>query len=166
MTTSKPTRYAEGTKVPISRSREEVEKLLMRYGASAFMYGNKQDRAAVSFEMAGRQYRIEVQYPAVTSFKGTPTQRQALYEVEQRRRWRGLVLIVKAKLEAASTGITTIEKEFFADEVVTGGRTVYQWYKPQLEEIYRSGKMPPLLPELSSARNEEIPDFVDGDWTE
>jgi hypothetical protein len=46
-------------------------------------------------------------------------------------------------------------------------QTVSQWLEPQIQEIYRTGKMPPLLPEQALARDEEIPDFfIEGEVKE
>ncbi|WP_243647545.1 hypothetical protein [Cuneatibacter caecimuris] len=59
-----------------------------------------------------------------------------------------LYLIVKAKLEAVETGISTIEREFFYDVVLPDGKTVGEWMAPQLETVYQSGDMPSMLPEL------------------
>ncbi|MBA2677138.1 MAG: hypothetical protein H0U76_01885 [Ktedonobacteraceae bacterium] len=59
-----PAKYAAGTTVSIARSREEIEKLLKNYGGTSFMYGSQGDRAAVMFELKGRQYRMEVSYPS------------------------------------------------------------------------------------------------------
>jgi len=165
-----PAKYAAGTTVSIARSREEIERLLKNYGAKSFMYGVRGNEAAVMFEMNGRQYRIQVHYPSLTSFTSpqrTREQVQAAYEAEQRRRWRSLVLVIKAKLEAVKSEITTIEQEFLAHAVMPNKQTVSQWLEPQLAEIYRSGRMPPLLPELSSARDEEVPDFfIEGEVSE
>ena len=83
--------YAAGTTVSIAKSREEVERLLKNYGAGSFMYGTAGDKAAVMFEMRGRQYRMELQYPPLQSFTSSQRNRdqmQAAYEAEQRRRWR------------------------------------------------------------------------------
>jgi hypothetical protein len=37
--------YAKGTKVPVERSRGELETVLRRYGADAFTYGVDQEHA-------------------------------------------------------------------------------------------------------------------------
>lgn len=165
-----PAKYAAGTEVSIAKSREEIEKLLRNYGATSFMYGSQGDRAAVMFELKGRQYRMEVKYPPLRSFersRRTDTQVIAAYEAEQRRRWRSLALVIKAKLEAVNSDITTIEEEFLAHTVMPNKQTVSQWLEPQIREIYATGKMPPLLPELASAREEEIPDFyIEGEIRE
>lgn len=163
-------KYAAGTTVSIGRSREEVERLLRNYGAGSFMYGTQGDKAAVMFEMRERQYRIELEYPPLTSFVSPQRNRQqvqAAYEAEQRRRWRSLVLVIKAKLEAVNSDITTIEEEFLAHAVMPNRQTVWQWLAPQIQEIYRSGKMPPLLPEFTQARDEDIPAFyIEGEVKE
>jgi hypothetical protein len=55
-------------------------------------------------------------------------------------------LLIKAKLEAVESEISTVETEFMTWMVLPNGETVGQWMMPQLEAIYQSGKMPPLLP--------------------
>jgi len=40
--------YAEDTRVPIERSRSEIERTLERYGATAFSYGWDEQRAPCS----------------------------------------------------------------------------------------------------------------------
>ena len=45
------TRYAEKTSVASDRSRAEIEKTLVRYGADQFMYGWQEDKAVVGFRM-------------------------------------------------------------------------------------------------------------------
>ena len=52
--------------------------------------------------------------------------------------------MIKAKLEAVETGITTFEEEFFAHFVLPGGKTVFQEAMPMLEQVYQ-GKDVPLL---------------------
>src|SRR5437762_9407150 len=140
-----PAKYADGTTVSIARSREEVERLLKNYGAGSFMYGTQGDKAAVMFEMKGRQYRMELEYPPLASFTSPQRNRQqvqAAYEAEQRRRWRSLALVIKAKLEAVNSDITTIEEEFLAHAVMPNRQTVGQWLEPQIRQIYETGKMP------------------------
>ena len=56
--------------------------------------------------------------------------------------------MVKAKLEAVEAGISIFEREFFSDIVLPDGRTVGEYVLPQVEESYRSGLMPPLLPAI------------------
>ncbi len=44
-------KYAEGTKVTVPRSREEIEKLLKSYGATGFAFGYDTDVAAILFQL-------------------------------------------------------------------------------------------------------------------
>ena len=75
----------------------------------------------------------------------TEDQAYAAWEQACRSRWRSLYLIIKAKLEAVESGISTIDREFLYDVVLPDGRTVGDIVTPQLEIAYQSGQMPPLL---------------------
>lgn len=163
-----PTRYAEGTTVPVEKSHIEVQKILKRYGATNSGFAEKGEAAAILFTMKGRRYRIELIYPAVGAFQQTGkvrrTQAQAAEarEKEIRRLWRALFMVVKAKLEAAQSGIVTFEQEFLAHTVLANDQTMSEWMEGQL----RAGKVP-LLPETAGARPEEVPDIViEGEFDE
>ena len=43
-------RYASNSKVGSTKSRDEIERTLTRYGAESFMYGWEEDRAVVAFK--------------------------------------------------------------------------------------------------------------------
>lgn len=66
-------------------------------------------------------------------------------EQQERQRWRALVLIIKAKLEAVESGITTIEEEFLPHIVTPTGETFGQWAVPQIREMKKTGKLPATL---------------------
>jgi hypothetical protein len=68
------------------------------------------------------------------------------WEQAGRQKWRALVLVIKAKLEAVEAGIVTFEEEFLAHIMLPDGRTVGEWTRPQLEAVYSDGSMPALLP--------------------
>lgn len=147
-------RFAENTTVAAERSRAEIEATLVRYGAGAFMYGWEEQRAVVQFRMANRHIRFDLPMPdpADRAFthhsRGvrTPTAAHAAWEQATRQRWRALALVVKAKLEAVESGITTFEEEFLAHILLPDGSTVGQWAAPQVEDAYITGSMPKLLP--------------------
>ena len=153
-------RYAENTSVSSDRSRAEIEKTLERYGADQFMYGWDQEAAVVGFRMQNRMVRFVLPMPAkddsqftktpTRGYARTPEQVYAAWEQACRQRWRALALVVKAKLEAVESGITTFEDEFMAHIMLPSGETVGQWMKPQIELAYSSGDMPTLLPERGS----------------
>lgn len=150
--------YAANTEVSEHKSREEIERTLVRYGAGGFSYGWKGDRAMIGFEMQGRLIRIELKMPnredeafTISPMGRTRTAEAAQKEYQQalRQRWRALALVVKAKLEAIDSDISTFEQEFAAHIVLPDGRTVGEWIIPQIREVYRTGEMPPMLPGLS-----------------
>lgn len=145
--------YAAETKVSVERTRGEIERTLKRYGATEFLNGWQQTRAAVGFVVKGRQYRLILPIPDVGEFALTPTGLQRsegaaekAHDQELRRRWRALLLVIKAKLEAVQSGITTFENEFGMHTVLTDGTTVAEHVMPAIEETYRTGRVPQLLP--------------------
>jgi hypothetical protein len=164
-TTKKAPRYAEGTKVSTEKSRIEVQKLLTSYGATNSAHGEQQDKATILFTMKGRQYRIELSYPSLDDFamdrlgrRRLTHQRVIARDQEIRRLWRALYMVVKAKLEAAQSGIVTLEEEFLAHAILRNEQTVSEWVEPQ----FLTGKVP-LLPEVSSASIPDL-DFTEGEW--
>lgn len=144
------TRYASSTTVSTEASRSEIEKTLRRYKADAFMYASEADRAVIQFRIGLRQVRFMLQMPDrkdrefTWHSRGQRTDDAAdkLWEQACRQRWRALALVIKAKLEAVSAGITTIEDEFLAHTVLPDGRTVSQMIQPQLQVAYDTGAMP------------------------
>src|SRR5262245_13276700 len=111
-------RYAATTSVSVERTRAEIERMLVRYGAQAFQYGWEEDRAAIAFKLHERYVRILLPMPDRAGFghtetgkRRTETAAQAAYDQAVRQRWRALLLIIKAKLEAIAGGITTLERE-------------------------------------------------------
>ncbi len=127
-------KYAQYTSVSVARSRTQIEDCLERYGASSFVSGWDRARgiSAVGFEFNGLVFRIEISIPADCTAQ------------EERQRWRVLLLVLKAKLEAVECGISTVEEEFLA-YVMTPGGTLGKRLLPQLNGIAKSGAIPPLL---------------------
>jgi len=153
-------RYAERTEVSSDRSRGEIEKTLKRYGATQFAYGWDRTGAVIAFVAHGRQIRFVLPLPDSDDreFTRTPTgrpraaaQAEAEYERAVRQRWRALSLVVKAKLEAVSAGIAVFEDEFLAYTVLPSGETVGQAVGPRVEEAYRTGQVPALMPSYPKA---------------
>lgn len=147
--------YAEGTKVDSGASRAEIERTLERYGATSFAYMRDRERAAIAFTAHGKQIRFVLALPdpqsrAFTHTPATNRPRAAAaaageYEKAVRQRWRALALVVKAKLEAVSSGIFTFEQEFYAHIVLPGGDTVYERTNTQVDAMIESGESIPLL---------------------
>jgi hypothetical protein len=151
-TKGKPMSYAQGTEVPIERSKGEIEHILAKYGADGFGYMIERTRAVIAFRAGNRNIRFILPLPKAVDVAQTPTGRKRKTRViddallqETRRRWRALSLSIKAKLETVSSGIAEFEEEFMPYIVMPGGKTVAEQLRPQIEEVYTSGKRFPLL---------------------
>lgn len=149
-------RYAQNTSVPADRSRDEIEKTLICYGASGFGYSWERREVAINpiptrgprteqrmfamivFHFKDRHVRLELPMPNEREV-GTVTKA----EQATRQRWRALLLVIKAKLEAVESGISTLEQEFLANIVTQDGRTVGQVLVPRLSEAVESGRLLP-----------------------
>lgn len=147
--------FAENTSVPVERSRAEIESLLSKYGADQFMSGWDKSMAVINFRCHDRYVRFLLPLPERDEFvnppvrtgrKRTQAQIDDNWQQEMRRRWRAMALVIKAKLEAVATGITSFEEEFLAHIVLPDGGTVGKFMMPQVETAYATGKMPGLLP--------------------
>lgn len=146
--------YADRTTVTADQSKAEIERTLKRYGATGFMYGWDEERAMIAFEIKGIRVRLSLPMPDPDDFRHTPsgarlrTRKSAdeAYQAEVRRRLRAMPPMVKAKLEAVESGITTLEQEFLANIVMPGGETVGQRVLPALDQARRTGNLPTLLP--------------------
>lgn len=153
-------RYAEKTTVSSAASKAEIERVLKRYGATAFRYAWNDTTSTVEFQMRGRVVKFRLPLPdrndrSIThrrvnqsslTERRTPKQQEDAYEQAERQRWRAFLLVIKAKLEAVESGIVTLESEFLAQTMLADGSTVGEWVGPQIEEVYRTGGMPSLLP--------------------
>ena len=161
-------KFAKDTTVSVATSQAEIERTLERYGADSFVRAWDGDKAIVGFRLKNRFMRFILPLPSKESFRyvertwrnesggeragqrRTDIQTNAHWEQACRQRWRALNLVIKAKLEAVDAGISTIEDEFLANIVLPSGDTVSHWMHPQIEEAYRTGHMPPMLPMLGS----------------
>jgi len=149
--------YAAGTTVTVDRSKAEIERLLTRYGCSQFGSGwnneGGQAFAHVTFRHGQTSIMLGLPMPPASDFMyekkrsqwSSPRRRskeaaETAYGAEVRRRWRALALVIKAKLEAVESGISTLEREFFSDVVLPNGSTLGQVLIPQLEAL-QSGRL-------------------------
>ncbi len=145
--------YAQNTSVPVEKSKMEIERLLQRYGASKFASYWDDECATILFEAHKRRIKFMLPLPSKEEYKKTPEGRtrhnedaiHAAWEQGCRSRWRALCLIVKAKLEAVQSGVSTFESEFGWNTVMPNGKTVGETVHPAIEAAYTNGKMPPML---------------------
>lgn len=155
--------YARDTKVTVDRSRTEIEKTLTRYGATGFGYswerhevpvdppplhGAKtelREFATLVFHFKARRVRLDIPMPSAREVGGS----EARVAKAARQRWRAVLLVIKAKLEAVESGISTFEAEFLANIVTQSGRTVGEIVLPRMADAVEKGL---LLPAATDAR--------------
>ncbi len=149
-------RYAVNTSVSVDKSKAEIERILTRYGADDFFYGSKKKgntAAIIAFSLAGKHVKFALPLPNPDDFALTPSRRKRrhvddmlkAYEQACRQSWRALCLVIKAKLEAVESGITTFEQEFLAHILLPNNQTVGEHILPMVDQAYLDGKMPPLM---------------------
>lgn len=146
-------KYAENTSVSSEMSRLEIERTLIRYGATGFVYAIAEAKAMVGFLMNGKQVKFILPLPPMEDFRYTPTGRDRTEKSKMdareqacRQRWRALHLVIKAKLEAVESGISIFENEFMANIVLPDGTTAGDFMLPQINQAYETSEMPKLLP--------------------
>ena len=125
------------------RSLEEIKNTLMRYGADGFGYMETPQGAGIVFKLRNREYSIQIGLPSIDQFQTTSTGRrrteniiQQEFEKAVRQKWRALALVVKAKLEAVESGISTVEQEFLAFTVLPDGQQFGDWAQKRLDEDF------------------------------
>lgn len=145
MATGKPRRFAEGTAVPASKTRIEIEDMLKRHGATSFIYGEHQMVGNLRFAMRDRHIMFRLKLVDERQQAG-----------EHRRRWRVLLLTLKGKLESVTDQtVETFEEAFLAHTVMPDGRTVGEEMLPQLTDAYKSGRQPEMRLALPPSTGDE-----------
>ena len=140
--------YAANTSVPVERSRAEIERTLARYGASRFGTMIEPDGASIYFEVQGRKIQLRVPMPPrddaqFTRHRGRSTWARQVgateasrrYDQEFRRRWRVLLITVKAMLEAVDSKVLTFDQAFLAHIVTGTGETIGAVLTPKIDAI-------------------------------
>lgn len=145
--------YAQNTKVDALNSQAEILRILHKNGVVEHAFGNAIGddglaRSMVTFRNAGIAYRIAIIMPdegheAFThSETGRPRVASAAenaWKQECRRRWRSMVLLIKAKLVAVDDGITEFEEEFMPYAVTDTGETIAERILPSMKATSLSG---------------------------
>ena len=124
--------YAVGTKVPVSQSRDEIERTVRKYGADQFIAGSGHDFAVIGFTLMDRQLKFFIPIKDVDPR-------------EERRLWRVQLITIKANLEAVTSGLGKFDQIFLPNIVLPNGQTFGQFGVPQIESAYKNAEMPPLL---------------------
>ena len=142
-------RFAEKTTCTVDQTLADIKRLLKANGAESFAQGETGTVFALMFELHGRRYRMIVPMPTEADVKGGRflDSRGCRINRDQveRSRLRALLLVLKAKIEAAAIGLSTLEDELLPSLVLPDDMTFAQWSRPQVERAYCLGEMPPLL---------------------
>jgi hypothetical protein len=124
-------KYANKTKVPVSRSQAEIEKELSAFGATGFCCGWQGNVATVMFVVNDRSYKYQVFVHEESA--------------ENRRLWRCVLAAIKGKLISVNENITTFEEEFLSALILPTGETVGEKLLPEIEQHRLEGHMPEKL---------------------
>jgi hypothetical protein len=148
--------YADGTKVAESKSKTEIDSMLQKWRAESIMVGEHDGIGVVAFKMNGRFVQMRVRTPSeADALKANPKLKDRRYLerdelarqgklrewvlAERARRWRCLVLILKAKFTSVENAVESFEEAFLAHMLIGDGQTVGDVVVPQLTERYKSG---------------------------
>ena len=148
-----PQTYAANTEVPVTRSRDEIERTLTRFGASKFAYFSDPPFVSIAFEIRGLRVLMKMELPDRKLFERDTrgkirTESAVTKDWEQacRQRWRTLANAIKAKLAMVDDGISTVEREFLADVMLPSGESIGDRLAPEIKAVVESGDLPPLMP--------------------
>lgn len=156
--------YASGTAVSEEKSRQEIERMLQRWGATEFgvLTSWERNEAVIAFRHRAIQIRMcipmpdknDPRYSKTKTGKWTrsPESARQVFEGEVRRRWRCLCLALKAKMVAVEDGITTFEREFLPYMVTSDGRTIADALAPVIEHAIAGNGVISLDRQLPAGR--------------
>lgn len=136
------TKYAQGTSVPVERSIAELKRICEKYGASNFGFLQSDSTAAVFFKFDHRMYRMDLHFQLPSKTAGISSTEIKKMKAEERRKWRVLILTIKAmfvSIESEVFDSCTLFQPFtlLPDNTVIGERM-----NPQIDQAYQTGRMP------------------------
>ena len=144
--------YAERTTVSTSKSRDEIERILTRFGASGQAFARDDDKRVVmvAFHRDRRNYRFTLplpdaalekfwyanpEQPAYKRRKRSQGVHDEAVEQETRRLFRSLANFIKATLDAVESGIITADEALLPYLILPSGSTVYETSVMQLADM-------------------------------
>jgi len=134
-------KYAKNTTVPITRTKIQIQDLLISWGIEEFFFGTSPRGDGIGFKYEGKVYKHNVSMPPN---KNILSDRQ--YEQKVRQRWRILYMSLKMKLEEIDDGGISFEDQFLAMMCLPDGSTVGEFMKlPENIARLEETKMPKLL---------------------
>lgn len=133
-------RYAKNTTVPVARSKQNIEELLVSYGIEESFSGRSPRGDGIGWKYKSKVYKMSVPVPS----KEDKTDKQ--YEQEVRQRWRILYMSMKMKLEEIDAGVISFEDQFLAQMSLPDGSTVADFMRlPENIRRLEKTQMPKLL---------------------
>lgn len=121
-----PTKYAAKTKSSIPKTQQDIG-FLLRKSAEEWTVTERPGKGGdVIFKMRSKVVRMRIAYEKIGGF----TQRQ--WDQDCCAKWRGLLLVIKAKLVAIETGIAIFDQEFLPYFVTKSGLTIFEALSPNL----------------------------------
>lgn len=136
------------TKVPISKSQDDLRDTLSRFGADQFTFGEGSDWVGIELVHADTLVRLRCPVVVPTEDEARVAARAAHLATsskavtdpierakgERARVWRVLVWSVKARLVAVEEGLESFEQAFLSHLVDPGtGRTLWEQVRPEIE---------------------------------
>lgn len=136
----KPPMAYKDTEVPISRSQEQIQKILKKHGAKRFAFGQDLEDdttyALVRFEHEGLgiRMRVPLKEPTLQRIRNRAAQKRKgeerayddLMDAEAQRIWRVIHYNLKARMEAVEEGVEAFAEAFMAHVILDNGRTIYE----------------------------------------
>lgn len=156
-------RYAENTVVKVEKTQAEIVSLLKRYKADSHGFAMEGRVAKVMFRFGDIRVLFTMFVPTADDpkFRNAKTwksdKRQEKADQEERRLWRSLLLVIKAKLESVDSGIETLEEAFLAQTVLPNGETLAMFHREFLKPAIASGKFQAICDkseDVTEARHE------------
>lgn len=150
-------KFAEGTTVPVAKSREEIQRVLQNWGAAQVTWGDDYERGAVLLRFVWLQkataHRFQARFivrlqPVLalrklageTSWaRPNEVRLQKLMEARGKQEHRVLLLWLKAAFNAIELGLITAEELFLPFMESADGRTVSEMALPGIANLLAPG---------------------------
>lgn len=125
-------RYAEDTRVEVSKSKADVDQLISQHGGDMISFGWRDPETQVlAFRWQERFYRFEIEHDGI--------------DREDRRRWRVLfALRLKPLFELSIEDMAAAQDMLLANLMLPNGATVGDEVIEEVSTAYRTGEMPAL----------------------
>jgi hypothetical protein len=133
-------RYAEGTSVDVSKTKSEIDRLLIAHSCTqrAIAVNDATRLTILTFRFQDRIIKLQM--------ASDSSRDERKREQKDREAWRRLLLLLKAKFESIRSGDSSLEQEFLANVMLPDGRTVADEVRESIALAYSTGQVSRLLP--------------------